>query len=712
VTSIHGFPQKRSADIQDLGSCLDRFSIPAEDGVVAGAGSPGLGTLCWGAAGLCALALCGTLHAQQAPSTSLDELKALDPEQLLHVEVATVYGASKHEQSVMEAPSDVSIVTSEDIKDSGYRTLAEILDGVSGFYTTSDGVYDYVGTRGFNRPGDYGGRLLITIDGHRMNDDIFGTAAIGTDFLLDVDLIDRVEVIRGPGSSLYGNNAVFAVINIITRSGQSYGGTEVSGSYSSYNTYTGRLSYGERFKNGLRIALSGTYLNTAGNDGLYFPSYAATNNGYASRNGAARDPSAFASIGLGEISFEAGYVDRRETTPAAYTSVFDDPRGAVRDQRGFAELKLEHRFDNEWELTARMYYDHYRYQGFYPNPQYPYGNPLYPGPITVNSDDDDQESVGGEVKIDRTFFEQHLLTVGAEYHNDLNLAQRNFDIGGPTYLDSHATQDTVGIYLQDEYSIFHNLILNAGARYDYFASFGDTVNPRSALVYSPSPDTTLKAIYGQAFRGPNAFETYYEAPGYASTPKLKPEIIHSFELDYDQVINPRLRINTSVFYYKVDDLISFGLDPNGESTFGNIAAATSQGAEIELDSNLPKGLRARLSYTYADTRDLASGQRLTDSPENVAKFSLTVPLWQKEGSATLEILGMSSRTTVLGTTVRGYEIANFTFLSHPIAKGLQISASVYNLLDRQYSDPVGSDFLYDAIRENGRQIRIKVTQKF
>jgi len=171
-----------------------------------------------------ALILGNLLDAQQASGTSLDQLKALDPEQLLQVEVATVYGASKHEESVADAPSDVTIVTSDDIKNSGDRTLAEILNGVSGFYTSSDGVYDYVGTRGFNRPGDYGGRILVTIDGHRMNDDIFGTAAIGTDFLLDVDLIDRVEVIRGPGSSLYGNNAVFAVINIITRSGQSYGG--------------------------------------------------------------------------------------------------------------------------------------------------------------------------------------------------------------------------------------------------------------------------------------------------------------------------------------------------------------------------------------------------------------------------------------------------------------------------------------------------------
>jgi iron complex outermembrane receptor protein len=525
-------------------------------------------------------------------------------------------------------------------------------------------------------------------------------------------LIERVEVIRGPGSSLYGNNAVFAVINIITRSGQSYGGAEAAASYASYNTTTGRLSYGQNFKNGLRIALSGTYLHTAGDDGLYYPVYAATHRGYADQNGAARAPSAFASIGLGDLSFEAGFVDRREITPAAYTSVFNDPQGIERDQRGFAELKLEHRFASEWELTARVYYDRYRYVGFYPNPEYAYGQPLYPGPITVNSDDDDQDSVGGEVKIDRTFFERHFFTVGAEYRTDLTLDQRNFNRGGVTFLDSHATEHTAGVYLQDEYSIEPNLLLNVGARYDYFASFGDTVNPRSALVYNPTPSATIKALYGQAFRAPNAYEMYYEAPGYTATPRLKPEVIHSYELDYDQALGASLRLTSALFYYKVDDLISFGLDSKGNSTFGNIAAATSQGAEIGLDSILAAGWRARLSYTYADARDAATGMRLTDSPESVAKFSLTMPVGQRLGAATLEVRGLSSRTTVQGNTLAGYAVANLTLLSRSFAHGLQVSAGVYNLLDKPYSDPVGSDFLADSVRQHGREFRIKVTEKF
>jgi len=664
------------------------------------------------AASLLALLFAAGIARAATNEIDTDKLAALSFKDLMDVQIPTVYGASKHQQSLTEAPSDVTIVTADEIKKSGYRTLKEVLNSVTGFYTTSDGAYDYVGTRGFNRPGDYGGRILITIDGHRMNDDIFGSAAIGTEALLDVDLIERVEVIRGPGSSLYGNNALLAVINIVTRRGRDFKGGEVSGSFGSYDTYTGRFSYGDRYTNGLEYALSGSYLDSAGNDGVYYPEFAGINHGYAGPYGASRVPGVFASIGYKGFSLEGGFARRTETIPAAYTDVFNDSRGAVTDERAFADLRWQHHFDNDWELTTRVYYDHYNYSGDYPLSQYAYGNPLYPGPITINEDRDDEESLGNEVQISKTLFQQHLVTVGAEYHHDFILDQRNFDAGGPTYLNANNTADTVGAYLQDEYAILHNLILNAGARYDWFSSFGDTVNPRIALIYSPCTNSTFKAIYGQAFRAPNAYELYYVAPGYDVSQQLKPETIHSYELDYDQVLNPHLKLATAVFYYDVNDLISFGLDANGNSTFGNVASATSKGGEIELDGNWAKGWRARLSYTYADARDGATGQRLSNSPEHLAKFNLTAPLWPEKVFANFEILGMSDRTTVQGNGVGSPWLANFTIFSREILSGVELSAGIYNLFDKKYSDPVGSDFAETSVQQNGRSFRVKLTYRF
>jgi iron complex outermembrane receptor protein len=202
---------------------------------------------------------------------SLEALKSLSIEELQ--EVPVVYGASKHDQKVTEAPSSISIVTVDQIKKFGYRTLADILSSVRGFYVNNDRNYGYIGLRGFNRPGDYGGRVLLLIDGHRLNDPVFDTAANGFDFILDVDLISRVEIIRGPGSSLYGNNAFFGVINVITRKGRDMEGAELAGKARSYGTYEGRASYGKRFENGAEMLFSASYSDSDGHERLFYKEF-------------------------------------------------------------------------------------------------------------------------------------------------------------------------------------------------------------------------------------------------------------------------------------------------------------------------------------------------------------------------------------------------------------------------------------------------------
>src|SRR5450631_930569 len=145
------------------------------------------------------------------------DLSELPLEQLMQMKAEKVITASRFSQWVTEAPASMTVITSDDIRKYGYRTLADVLRSVPGLYVSYDRNYSYLGVRGFNRPGDYNSRVLLQIDGHRLNDNIYDTAAIGTEFPLDIDLIDHIEFMRGPGSSLYGSNAFFGVINVITR---------------------------------------------------------------------------------------------------------------------------------------------------------------------------------------------------------------------------------------------------------------------------------------------------------------------------------------------------------------------------------------------------------------------------------------------------------------------------------------------------------------
>jgi outer membrane receptor for ferrienterochelin and colicins len=221
--------------------------------------------------------------AGEVGELSLSMLADLPLEVLTNLEVAEVYAASRYPQKVTEAPSSVSVVTADEIRKYGYRNLGEILQSLRGFSTTYDRNYTYVGVRGFGRTGDYNSRMLLLVNGHRMNENVYHSASVDNEFPLDLDLIERVEVVRGPSSSLYGGGALFGAINVVTKRGVDLKGPEVSAEFGSFDAYKGRVSYGNRFANGVELLFSGSYFDSQGNRTLYYPEYddPRTSNGIA-----------------------------------------------------------------------------------------------------------------------------------------------------------------------------------------------------------------------------------------------------------------------------------------------------------------------------------------------------------------------------------------------------------------------------------------------
>lgn len=325
-------------------------------------------------------------------------------EQLMEIEVASVYGASKFDQKVTEAPASVSIIDHMDIKRYGYRTLADILRSVKGFYTSYDRTYSYAGVRGFSRSGDYNTRLLLLVDGHRMNDSIYDTAYIGTEFILDVDLIDHVEVIRGPGSSLYGNNAFFGVINVVTKQPESYNGFELSGEAASFDTYKERATYGKKYSNGFEMLLSGTRSNSKGQS-LYFKEFdtPATNNGRSDSSDHERYSTMFANLKRKGVTFQGAYVSREKGIPtSSFGTVFNDSHTRVTDERGYMDLKYDRNLNETTNISARVFYDYYSYDG-----KYLFDYP----PVTMNIDTARGKWWGSQFQLTRVFFEKHKIQV-------------------------------------------------------------------------------------------------------------------------------------------------------------------------------------------------------------------------------------------------------------------------------------------------------------
>jgi len=198
-----------------------------------------------------------------------EELQPDASDSFYFLDIPPVTGASKFKQEVADAPSSISIVTADEIKRFRYRTIADVLAGARGFYATNDLNYQYAGARGFSIPGDYNTRLLVVIDGVPAQDSLSQAAGIGYDFPVDLALIDHIELIRGPGSALYGSGAFFGVINVITRKGRHIRGLEVEAGGGSYQSYSGRITYGQRFDNSSELLLSADGLQSNGRENIY-----------------------------------------------------------------------------------------------------------------------------------------------------------------------------------------------------------------------------------------------------------------------------------------------------------------------------------------------------------------------------------------------------------------------------------------------------------
>ena len=650
------------------------------------------------------------LHAQQENPPNLAKLSL---EQLMDIEVATVNGASKFDQKVTSAPSYVTVITAEEIQKYGYRTLADVLESVPGFYVNNDRNYSYLGVRGFGRPGDYNDRILLLIDGHRLNGGVYGDALIGTEFPLDIDLIQRVEIIRGPGSALYGTNAFFGVINVITKRGRDLQGAEVSAAAGSLGTYSGRATFGNQWHNGPELLLSGTFYNSHGNNSLFFPEFnaPATNNGLAVNDDGDQFYNVFGSLKFHDFTFQGAYGSRTKVIPtASFGTVFNDSRSRTTDAVGYFDLKYEHQFGANWDVLARIGYDHDDYHGTYVVDYAGMGIP----PYTLNQDFGSGERVTPALDVSKTFFEKHRITLGTEIQVNLKQDQSNYDqTPYVLYLDDRRSSTVPAVYIQDEFSILKNLTLSAGVRWDHYGQFGNTENPRLGLIYSPRETTTLKLLYGSAFRAPNDYELYYTAAtGFESNPFLRPEKIKTTELVFEQYFAKYAYVDIAGFYNDIRDLISEQTNTNGLISFANVNSVYGKGVDFELAGRWPGGLLGRISYTLQESRDRLTGATISDSPKNLAKLNLSAPVIRRWLFASMEGQYRGPVGTLAGAQIGGFFIANATVSSAVLLHSLSISASAYNLFNRKYSDPAGNELKQDSITQDGRTVRLRLTYQF
>ena len=638
-----------------------------------------------------------------APLARADVLQdTLDLQALLD---QPVYAASKFAQDAADAPASVSVLTAGDIRAYGWRTLAEVLNGVRGVHLRYDRFYNYIGVRGLARPGDFNSRLLVLIDGMRVNDNIYGQAGVGREFPLDVALIERVEFVPGPGSALYGSNAVQGVVNIVTKSASSLPGLAVGGEVGSDG---GRRL---RFTKGLEVGaarwlFAGATEVRPGRD-HYYAEFDAPATAFGVASGADRetDRKLYAKGVLGD--FTAAFIasERLKQIPTgAFETAFPSRTTQGVDQYRFIDVEWQRKLDTDHALFVRATLARYQFRG-----RFDYGP--FDG---VQSLDQRGRWFNLEARWHYLGWRGHQLGVGVEVQHNFEQRQRaETDAASGLQADIDDRSRRWGLFVNDEIQLARDLRAVLGARLDRQLSGEVIATPRLALLWQARPGLMVKLLNGHAYREPNAYESQYQDNAVVVNPSLRSERLRSSELAVDWRLASNLRLAASMYRNRVSDLIEQQTDAaSGLLTFNNVGAVGAEGVELEADHVHSAGWRLRGSLGLQRARSAGSNEQISNAPRSLAKLNLSVPLAVSGTRAGLEWQRVGQRRTLGGQALPSHAVANLSLQYAPAGAPLTASASVYNLLAKHFADPGGPDLAQDAVAQDGRQWRLQLAWHF
>jgi outer membrane receptor protein involved in Fe transport len=659
----------------------------------------------------------GWSGAAQAQAQNALDLTAMPLEQLLTLEV---YSASRYVQKSSEAPSSVTVISAAEIRLYGWRTLADIARSVRGLYVNYDRNYSYLGERGFLRPGDYNTRFLLQVDGNQINDAVYNQAPLGAEFPLDLALVERIEFVPGPGSSVYGSNAFFGVINVITKK-------TVDGAHAALGVELGQ--WGERKASvsasgrnlaGLGFALSASRYSNRGQD-LYYPEFDTPqqNHGVAQQLDYERGERLFGRVDYGPLSLTLMQASRIKGVPtASFDQAFNDPRSRTTDEQTYLSAQYRDRLASGDEISARLFWGGYDSFGDY-----------VAADRSLSKDGSNARWWGAELRLISRRLAGHTLMGGLELQQDYRLHQYTFDVAPYfEYLNDARSGRRAGLYLQDEVALNDQLLLNLGLRVDH-ASGQDTVSsPRAALIWHLERATTFKAIHGRAFRAPNSYEMHYAYPGAAGqlpNPQLAKEYITSNELALIRQISANARFTVTAFDNAIRGLITQVHDTSTDlSRFENASPARARGIEVEYEHSWASSasLRASASWTrigaYSvglpdpQSRLVAGAPIQANAPARLAKINAAAPLGASGWIGAAEMQYVGPRRTLGGAT-GGFWLLNTNLLTARLpVRGLEASVGIGNLLDRRYADPGAAEHVQAALGQDRRHAHVRLTYGF
>ncbi|HLP16409.1 MAG TPA: TonB-dependent receptor [Bacteroidota bacterium] len=633
-------------------------------------------------------------------SQSLEQVTAdFTLDSLLTAPVST---AAKYKQTSAEAPASISVITSADIQTFQYRTLADVLNRVRGMYSSNDRNYAYVGVRGFSRPSDYNNRLLLLVDGHTINEDVYGSAFLGTEFGISLDAIERIEIVRGPGSALYGAGAMFGVVNVITKDYHSFDGVRGAVSLGNYGQRTGSLQFGKELGRGSGLFISAEFGKQHGAD-FYSSEYDtdSTNHGIATNADWESFYGVTAKLSLQNFALRSGATWREKAIPtASFGTIFNDPREQTRDERQFIDMTYAVPLPDNAELSLRLYGDRYKYAGVYPYED-------------LSLDHSTGLWWGTEVRLQWDPASNDRLVIGSEFQDDFR-SDYILSYGGVETFNRNYPFSVLSLFAQNEFQWFENLTLTTGLRYDRHSVSGGMLSPRVAVNWNVLDGGVMKLLVGRSFRAPNFYELNYfdNELGFKSNPSLSAELITTWEVAFEQRFSDHVRASLSLYRNEMVDLIDQVVDPSDSLTqFQNQDKMIARGVEAELNYVPFRALHCYGLLSLQKTESEITHAEPSNSPAWLARLGISYKFSQWV-EASLEASHDSRRLALNGSATDPFTLVHTRLNVFPLGEHLMVSLGIRNLFDTRYTFPGGYEHRQVAIEQLGREVTLKLQSTF
>ena len=610
-------------------------------------------------------------------------------------------------QPISKAPAVASVITAAEIKQIGARDINDVLETVPGLHVSADTlganpIYTFRGIYSAQNP-----QVLVLINGISITNLFVGNRnqVWGG---MPVESISRIEVIRGPGSAVYGADAFAGVINIVTKTGSEINGTQTGLRYGSFDTKEGWLLHGGNYA-GFEIGLMAEFKSTDGHD-------EDVDSDSISGSGASLTPGSTTNgrdnldlrldVEKGLWHFRGGMQRRRNLEIGFGVGAALDQNAEYESDRWNADLTyFNPEIVEDLDLQAQVSFFNTSQEVAEDTFLFPAGTPGFPPDGLIGNPEVWERHWRFNMTSLYTGIENHQIRVGAGYtDSEIYRVEEENNFTGiltdvsdtPAVFLPERHRDNKYGFAQDVWSLANDWELTAGIRYDDYNDFGDTWNPRAALVWSARHDTTVKLLYGQAFRAPSFAEFRNQNnPIALGNDELDPEEIETFEFAIDYRPFQDLRLSANIFRYEWDDIIRFVFDPmSGTATAQNIGEQTGLGFELEMEWQIASNFSLLANYAFQDSEDEETNEDSGNAPHHQIYARANWEFWPNwtVTPAINYVIDRDRPPLDTRDELDDYLLVDLTLRSNAFSDKWELAAGVRNLLNSSPEEPTGASF--------------------